>query len=309
MLQFDSARRFGRTAGNDQVCYNRPMGEHTMSRILAVSDLSAAGDLAIVEALRHARASNASLGVVHAVPSLASIRPLFPQNVADNAVLASELPVRAEAALRHRLATLGVTESYELFLEHGTTAEGATTVIERWHPDLVVVGAPDEAFDAVRLVRHATVAILVARTSPQTGRVVAGTDFSDPSLPALNAAAEASQRMGGELVFAHAVELNPLAVYGGDPLAIMNVPALEEINEAARHRLDEAARQLGIRAKSMVCQGPPAAALVELANTLEAELLVIGTHGRTGLTRFLIGSVAERVIQRASCSVLVVRMS
>lgn len=279
-------------------------------RVLAVSDLSAAGDVAIGEAQRRARELNATLGVVHAIPSIDSIRPLFPQRLADDVVLATELPVRAEATLRHRLEELGVADpDLEVFIEQGTTADGALSVVERWRPQLVVIGVPDGAVDAHRLVRHVSVPILVARTSPQTRRVIAGTDFSDPSLPALRAAAEVSARMRGELVVAHAIEVNPISIYGVDLPTMIHLAKPDVMHAAAQRRLDEAVRELGVEATTAVCVGSPASSLVELARDRDAELLVLGTHGRTGFTRFVLGSVAETVIQRAPCSVLIVRVA
>lgn len=281
----------------------------TSFRILAVTDLSPAGDLALVEAHRRARDLGATVGVVHAIPAIEAIRPLFPQRLTDDVLRAAELPVRAEATLRRRFETLGVGDvPIEVFLEQGTTAEGALNVIERWQPHLIVIGAPEEGpVDAERLVRHVSVPILIARPGPQTRRVVTGTDFSDPSLPAIRAAADAAARLGGELLVVHAIEVNPISIYGVDLPAMISLTSPGEMQTSAQARLDEALRKLGLEAETAICVGPPSLELVKIARAREAELLVIGTHGRTGLTRFLLGSVAESVIQHAPCSVLVVR--
>jgi nucleotide-binding universal stress UspA family protein len=278
------------------------------ARILAVTDLSPAGDVAIIEANRWAQQTAAALGVVHAIPTIDAIRPLFPQRLAEEAVLASQLPVQAEATLRHRLETLGVREGYELFVEQGTTADVTLGVVQRWQPTLLVVGSPaDGAVGTAGLVRHATTAVLVARTSPTTKRVVIGTDFSDPSLPALRAAVDAAARMGGELVLVHAIEINPISIYG--VMLPMFTSTSSDLHDVAEHRLGEVLEKLGVHATTQVYVGPPAPALIQAAKTYEAELLVVGTHGRTGLTRFLLGSVAEAVIQHAPCSVLVARLA
>jgi len=276
--------------------------------VLAVTDLSTAGDVALVEAHRQARELNATLCVVHSVPHLDAIRPLFPQQLADEIVMVAELPRIAEAALRSRLEALGIdATAVEVGVEQGTTAEGAILAIERWQPMLVVIGSPEGMVDAERVIRYTTTPVLVARPSPQTGVVLSGTDLSDPSLPAIRAAAEASERLGGELVVAHAIEVNPLSIYGVDLPAMFNSSKPSELHEAAQGRLDRAVNELGVRAKTTISVGSPSAALVELAKVEQAQLLVIGTHGRTGLTRFVLGSVAESVIRRAPCSVLVVR--
>jgi nucleotide-binding universal stress UspA family protein len=280
------------------------MAETERARILVVTDLSPAGDVALAEAQRLAQLEGAAVAVVHAIPTTDAVRPLFPQRLADDVVWASQLPQRAEATLRQRVEAAQLGADAELFLERGTTAEGALAVIERWRPTLVVLG--DDGTPE-RLVRHATVPIMVARESPRTGRVLVGTDFSDPSLPAIRAGAEAAARTGGELVVVHAVELNPLVVYGMD-LPPMFAVSSKELHDGALDRLADTLQRLDVKARTLVSALPPAACLVDAATNQEAELIVVGTHGRSGLTRFMLGSVAETVIRRAPCSVLVVRL-
>jgi nucleotide-binding universal stress UspA family protein len=60
-------------------------------------------------------------------------------------------------------------------------------------------------------------------------------------------------------------------------------------------------------ASPLLVEGPPAAAIVRAASRKRADLLILGTHGRTGVRRMLIGSVAERVVRTAGCPVLTVR--
>jgi len=88
--------------------------------------------------------------------------------------------------------------------------------------------------------------------------------------------------------------------------------AVEEImNAEATHarrqleRLARSARGARVRVSTLVAEGPAAAAIVNVAKTKRANLVVLGTHGRTGVQRFLIGSVAERVVRTAPCPVLV----
>jgi nucleotide-binding universal stress UspA family protein len=277
-------------------------------RILAITDLSPTGDLAVLEAHRRARALGGTLGVAHAVPTLEAVRPLFPHRLADDAIAAAELPARAEAELRRRVDGLGSDVPVEVFVARGTTADVALRIVDDWKPETLVIGAPDDgAIDALRVVRHATIPVLVVRQSPNTGRIVAGTDLSDPSFPAIRAGAEEAKRVAGELIVVHAVEPLPFTLYGGEPMAIVLPTGVERRDEVIV-RLGETLKRIDVSGKAVVHDAPPADALVRMATELEIELLVIGTHGRTGLTRFLLGSVAETVIRKAPCSVLVVRL-
>jgi nucleotide-binding universal stress UspA family protein len=67
------------------------------------------------------------------------------------------------------------------------------------------------------------------------------------------------------------------------------------------------ARAAGVKAKSIIVVGTPAEVIVRAARTRHAELIVMGTHGRSGLSRFLLGSVASRVVATSPCPVLTVR--
>jgi len=76
-------------------------------------------------------------------------------------------------------------------------------------------------------------------------------------------------------------------------------------NELAKLARDQIRGQ--VSANTLVCVGSPAWEIVEVARSLPADLIVISTHGRTGLKHVVLGSVAEQVVQRAPCPVLVVR--
>ena len=69
----------------------------------------------------------------------------------------------------------------------------------------------------------------------------------------------------------------------------------------------EAAAKEGVEAKAFVMTGKPADAIMEIAKDQQADLVMVGSHGRTGLDKLLMGSVAERVIVLAPCAVLVVK--
>jgi nucleotide-binding universal stress UspA family protein len=75
----------------------------------------------------------------------------------------------------------------------------------------------------------------------------------------------------------------------------------------ARDRLSETLDHLGIEGQIRVAHGPADKALIQIAAELQADLLVVGTVGRTGFRRVLLGSVAEAVARHAPCSVLIVR--
>src|SRR5512142_824235 len=140
-------------------------------------------------------------------------------------------------------------------------------------------------------------------------KVVYATDFSKPSLSAFPAALAAARREGGELVVLHVL---PPPV---GPDAISYVPArmYEEMKAAvvgqAKRRLgalvDRAARTR-VRARPELVEGIPHEEIPRAARRHRAVLVVMGTHGRTGLARLLMGSVAARVIGTCPCPVMTI---
>ena len=136
--------------------------------------------------------------------------------------------------------------------------------------------------------------------------IVVGVDYSDTGTAALDKALElASDKDNAEI---HLVNL--LAT------SLEQVPEISVEEESQRlalyaeeqlTRFHEQAGKRPERCVSHVIRGAAAEGIVQFASDLEAELIVVGTHGRRGLRRFLLGSVAEGVIRLAECPVLVVR--
>jgi nucleotide-binding universal stress UspA family protein len=140
-------------------------------------------------------------------------------------------------------------------------------------------------------------------------KILCPIDFSAGSRQAMRAAVRLADAAGAELVLAHAWYVPPLAFGGEYELA---AALTEEIRADAQGSLDAAAREaaeLGARRVSpRLLAGNPAHELVRaLEDDPALDLVVMGTHGRTGLARVLLGSIAESVIRRAPCPVLVVR--
>ncbi|MBI3466193.1 MAG: universal stress protein [Planctomycetes bacterium] len=125
------------------------------------------------------------------------------------------------------------------------------------------------------------------------------TDFSEASRLACAKAVELARQCGAKLTILHAYA-NPLAVEGlwqlPDPR-----PELEDAMSLVA--ADEAAVQI----ERVLRVGAPAEAIVEFAKRHNCDLIVMGTHGRSGLQHLLVGSVAEKVIRLAPCPVMVVR--
>ena len=141
--------------------------------------------------------------------------------------------------------------------------------------------------------------------------ILVPTDFSQCARHAVPAAAEMARLLGARVLCLHVVEpvVQPV---GWTPLA-EPLPAAEmgeQLEESAARDLPAFSRSEefeGLDVEDVVARGEPAAEIVRVAEERSAGLIVISSHGRTGLGRILFGSTAESVVRHARCPVLVVK--
>ena len=139
-------------------------------------------------------------------------------------------------------------------------------------------------------------------------RILCATDFSDAAEAAVEAAQRLGADIGAEVVLLHVTSEAPLwseTIYA---------PSVRRVFEGQRAWATGA---LGTTATALAAAGVPARVRVEtgvaweeilrVARDEQADVIVMGTHGRTGLNRLLLGSVTERVVRQAPCPVLTVR--
>ena len=137
-------------------------------------------------------------------------------------------------------------------------------------------------------------------------RILVATDFSDSSQQALEYALRIAEKFGSELTLVHSWEA-PNYSYATD--LYLPVDSSAPIERAAVARLEQATTDLKTRfpgVKSLLRAGSPWQQVLGAATDVDADLIVMGTHGRRGLERALLGSVAEKVVRMARVPVLTV---
>lgn len=144
----------------------------------------------------------------------------------------------------------------------------------------------------------------------QIDRILVPLDFSESSVDALRFALPFASETGARLDLLHVIEPIPAAF--GPPGEAGYVPPEpdQQQQRAAAARLKQLAAaevRRPVRANPLVKQGTPAQVINETAAELRSNLLILSTHGHTGLRRFFLGSTAEKVVRRAPCPVLTVR--
>jgi nucleotide-binding universal stress UspA family protein len=285
-------------------------------RILVATDLSAASEDALRQAASY---TGSTLGVIHVMPNLVDVRPLFPQNTEANAVHAVEIEAKVRGALED--AAKAVTAGpVEVFVAQGLDHEAVIAQAKKWKADLLVVGShgrtgiPRLLLGSVaeQLVRAAPCSVLVARKH-RPGPVLVATDLSPASLPAVAVGAQEAKRRGVSLVVAHVID-HALSDFATSALSQFlgvlppgNVDLLAEAREAAKDALTATVERTGVPGDVQVLEGSAASAIIRAATSLGAELIVVGAHGRTGVRDLVLGTVTERILRSAESSVFVVR--
>lgn len=138
--------------------------------------------------------------------------------------------------------------------------------------------------------------------------ILVPTDFSDFADQALEYATQLAKAFQARLTVLHVIQLAPMAM--GDIGAASVVPYLEAVETEVQKQMQAILNQLqqaGLQGETAISQGVPVQIIVETAKNQGIDLIVMGTHGRTGITHALIGSVADRVMRLAPCPVLVTR--
>jgi nucleotide-binding universal stress UspA family protein len=186
----------------------------------------------------------------------------------------------------------------------------------RWPADVIVVGTSPRGegrllgSTADRVLRKSPVPVLVAKqrwsTTPKT--ILIPTDFSSCAQQAAEEGVALAHGFGSRVVFMHVLEQHFIypPAYGTAPILMPPITpeALEPEWQEFLHPLPVGG---GLVWEKRTSEGRAAETIVSVAQETNADLIVMGTHGRSALTHMLLGSVAERVVHTVPCSVLTIR--
>jgi nucleotide-binding universal stress UspA family protein len=140
-------------------------------------------------------------------------------------------------------------------------------------------------------------------------QILAPTDFSEFSKQAIESAFALAQTFGAKLLLLHVIELPAYPVEGIVP-STMGTTLIDDLQRQASLDLAQVLREppkATVEVSRQVVVGIPYRKIVEVAEAAKADLIVMATHGRTGLSHLVVGSVAERVVRTAPCPVLTIR--
>jgi nucleotide-binding universal stress UspA family protein len=141
-------------------------------------------------------------------------------------------------------------------------------------------------------------------------RILVPTDFSKHSENALSYAAAFAEKFSAELYLLHVVQNLALFIPDAITVAPPIAPPVEQFLTAARAALDRVVQERNLKQLTIrpeVREGTPFYEIIRFAQENDIDLIVMGTHGHSGLAHVLLGSTAEKVVRKAPCPVLTVR--
>lgn len=211
--------------------------------------------------------------------------------------------------------------AHSIDMEYRTSEGGAAEEVLRMADeigaDLIVMGTHGRTglrrllagSVATAVLRGARCAVLALRTharsrdSDRIRVILHPTDSSDGYETVQQVARSLARDLGAKLVLLHVV---PFAVFPSELAVPVDLRAYRDVMEAVREHLDGPDLKYPVEAR--LGQGDAAAEILKTARELGCDLIVMGSQGRTGLDRLLLGSVAESVLARADCPVMIVRV-
>jgi nucleotide-binding universal stress UspA family protein len=290
------------------------------TRILVPTDLSAPSDAALAYARGFAGTFDAALHLLH-VADNRFLRAVVGDPHDQETAALRQLQERLTDEDRRRFRALPVVEHSD------EPADEVVSYARTRGVDLIVMGTHGRSgmahlllgSVAEKVVRSAPCPVLTVREAPRSAgkaqagptRILVPTDFSAPSDAALDSARLLAARFGASLHLLHVVdEVFANGAFGLEGYA-------PESHDARTARFDEASRRLAakltpydrttLQGRTGVIFGTGARPIVDYAADNAFDLIVMGTHGRTGVAHLVMGSIAETVVRSAPCPVMTVR--
>ncbi len=286
-----------------------------VERILLSTDGSEFSEGAVREGIRLAKKCSSNLSVL----SVIDYNPEF-DAVAPQYIEQKEKDARNHLdAVRARAASEGI-DCVTLVEKDADAYRSIVGQAEKNNSTMIVMGRRGRTglkrlmmgSVTARVIGHAHCNVLVVPRAAdlQFRSILVATDGSRHSTAAVSEAIGLAKRNGSQLTVIAVVPAEIATPTDIDfTINMRDKIAEEEMRHAEQNAkaVKEAAEREGVSVKAFIMSGKPADAIIQTAAERRADLIVVGSHGRTGLERLMMGSVAERVIVLASCPVLVVK--
>jgi nucleotide-binding universal stress UspA family protein len=286
-----------------------------LHRIVVGHNFFPDGEIALRSAAALAERADAALYILHVVEPYAFYQKMrFPTLPAE--ALLEEVVLKMRAQLKDLAASPELSRlRVETDAHIGKPFVELIRACRNWNGNLIVVGASTRGegrflgSTGERVLRKASVPVLIAKRTLPVGpkTVLIPTDFSPCSKQAAEEGLALVHGFGGRAIFLHVLDIRYIypAAYGAETMLLPPI-APEDLEPDWQEFLQGLPLE-GVSWEKQTREGRAAQCIADTAAELGTDLVVIGTHGRTGLAHMLLGSVAEAVLHLAECSVLAVR--
>lgn len=268
-----------------------------MEKLMVATDGSDYSESAIREAINLAKVCSSSLIAVSVVKT----------NIEFDSVLPQFVEKKEEEAIKHLESVKAQAK------KEGVDCTTVVTLSEEPYQDIVDHASKNNV-DMIIMGTHGKTGMKRLMMGSVTAKVIGHAPCNILVLP-LNAKVECKNVLiatdGSKYSEAAASEALGIAKRCGSSLIVISVASSEAEIASAKdnvNKVSEAAEKEGVKTTSVVTKGKPYEAIIETAKQKKADFIVVGSHGRTGLARLLMGSVTERVIGHAEAAVLVVKV-
>lgn len=288
-----------------------------MTTVLGCTDLGDNSDEAVRQAHHWAQCRDAELVIAHVVPSAPVSQRLLSAVGSDTTSAMLKFREQSEQRVIEQVKRVtGRSQgSYPLVMAEGAPHQEILRAAKAYQATLIVLATTSKhvvertllGSTAEKVLRLSDVAVLVARPSPAGGDVVVASDLSDLAGPAVAAGVIEAARLEVPLTAVYCLGVAQPFSAAFNPAVIIDDSTYLAVKEAAHETLLAILERFGAKGRAEVVEGDPKRQLADFAKKHGARLLVMGTHGETGITKLLLGSVALATANRAPCSVLVVR--
>ncbi len=279
-----------------------------LERILVATDLSSAADDAINMTAFLAKTFHSEVVLLHVMPPLPGVST--PSDLVKNQIN------QCLDSLRRKLVDDGITVS-DTILVTGTPFTMIIDCAEQHDVNAIIIGSGEKTqndqyrmgITAERLERRAQRPVLVVKrgTSPPVTRILCPVDFSDTSCRALKEAIHLAGNCQAQLTVLTVIE--PLKSFLPQVVPVAEKAQQQYLTEqkALFHEFLSQFDLHDVSYNKLICEGQPHEEILKSVNEHEIDLLVMGSVGRTGVARILLGSVAEKVTRELPCSIMTVK--
>jgi universal stress protein E len=293
--------------------FHNAMGQ--LKRIIVGHDLEAGGEAALKSAIALAGRFDAALRLVHVVEPQHFYQkishPMASKNSLEDVVQLAETKLQDIVASRE----LGALQA-DYVVRVGRPSIEIILAASAWQTELIIVGGSSRHESHLlgstgdRVMRKAPVPVLVSKKSLEANakRFLVPTDFSAGAGKAAKEALALARSFGGRIFFLHV--LDPQYVYYYEGVMGASLPILRPTFEDFEADWDSFLSTLplcNIGWEKRTEEGPVAKTIFQHAEAIDADLIVMGAHGRNALEHVLLGSVTKAVVHAASCPVLTVK--